>query len=202
MKTLNTKNNWSPILTILVLAVASFAFILPNGTEKISNESVLTDLLNEDFLIKLDAIDDSFEIIDLRNQENFAIGHLPNAKNMYIKNILLEENLELFSTIQKEGKTIVLVASESTATIPAFKMLNQLGYNNLKIGTVKQYVQNNQINIENELIDIDPPNIQEFINTSIKRAEIIKVKPQPPKKTPIKVTPKKKKKKLPIEGGC
>ena len=202
MKTLHTKNNWSPILTILILAIVSFAFILPNEKEKISSDAILDIVLNEDIFIQKEAIDNSFEIIDIRNKEDFEVGHIPNAQNIYISTILSKEHQQYFSNIQKEGKLMVLVGNETTSTIPAFKLLYQSGYTNLKIGTVKQMIRNNKIHIENEPIDQTPPNIQEFINTSIKRAEIIKEKPQPPIKKRIPVTPKKKKKKLPIEGGC
>lgn len=199
---MKTKSNWSPVLTVLLLAIVSFAFILPKEAETRTSQDILENVLNEEVFVSLEGINDSFEIIDLRNSSAFETGHITNAKNIYITNILTEENLEFFKEIEKEEKQLLLVGENSAAVLPAYKMLYKTGFNNLKIGTVKQCVQKNQFQIENEQLNTAPPNIQEFIESSVKRAEIMKEKPKLVAPKPKKVIPKKKKKKLPIEGGC
>lgn len=200
---MKSKNNWSPVLTVLLLAIASFAFILPKEVEEKSSEEILQTILNQDVFVDLNGIDaTTFQIVDLRNSTAFEIGHLPNAKNIYSANVLAKEHLEFFKTMENENTVVLLTAESSAQVLPAYKMLFQYGFDNLKIGTVTQVVEHNKFKIENEPLNTPPPNIQEFIDSSVKRAQILKENQTPVVKKSKQIIPKKKKKKLPVEGGC
>ena len=81
-------------------------------------------------------------------------------------------------------------------------MLYQLGYTNLKVLQVELSYEQTSLKVHNTILETADNDINAFIAASVKKAAK-KPKPKPVKKViPKKVIPVKKKKKMPVEGGC
>ena len=81
-------------------------------------------------------------------------------------------------------------------------LLQQLGYNNVKLLTVDLEYSQDKLIVKSSTLEDNKYDIKKFIDESIKKATA-KPKPKPkPKPVAKKVIPKKKKKKMPVEGGC
>lgn len=73
------------------------------------------------------------QLIDIRPADLFAQGHPENAINVPVRNLLDDESLELFDRLSDNGQATVLYGSdELQATAPCL-LLQQLGYQNIKI---------------------------------------------------------------------
>ena len=131
---------------------------------------------------------------------------MDNAINIASPEILGEENSIILEKIKEENKTIILYGNNPNETIVSYLLLSQLGYENIKILTVKINYEQNKLVAQNVDIEGTAPDINAFIQESIeKKAEIMNSEIVVPKKTvstPKKIIPVKKKKKMPTEGGC
>ena len=104
----------------------------------------------------------------------------------------------ILKELKENNKIAILYGNNPTEANAPFMILYQLGYTSKIVLIENTYMQNKLItkNIE---IGKSVPDINAFIETSKKNAI---VKPKPKKKAPKKVVPVKKKKKMPVEGGC
>jgi rhodanese-related sulfurtransferase len=191
------------VLFILVVLIGLLTYKRPKHAYAVNSKTTLENVTTEDFLISLEAIENNdYALIDIRNEYEFQKGHLKNAINIYAPEILNEINTTTFKKLQEENKTIVLYSNNPNEVIAPFMILYQLGVKNLKIASINNsYYQNKLIT---QTTDIEKPvaDINAFINESIKKAAQ-QPKPEPVVKAPPKkVIPIKKKKKMPVEGGC
>lgn len=172
-----------------------------NNDYKIDTQTTLEKITNSDYLISLDEIlDTSYVLIDVRNPIEFEKGHLGRAINKYAPELLNEENTSFFDDQKARNKVIVLYGKNPNEVTAPFMLLYQLGYNNIKILSVENYFLQNELITKNIVLEQLSVDINAFIAESkIKAAE--QEKPQIIR--PVKrVVPVKKKKKIPIEGGC
>jgi rhodanese-related sulfurtransferase len=73
------------------------------------------------------------QLIDIRPADSYTQGHPENAINVPVRNLLDDESLELFDQLRNNGQIVVLYGSdELQATAPCL-LLQQLGYQNIKI---------------------------------------------------------------------
>jgi len=73
------------------------------------------------------------QLIDIRPADLFAQGHPENAISIPVRNLLDEESLELFDRLKDNGQTAVLYGSDELQTTAPWLLLQQLGYQNIKI---------------------------------------------------------------------
>ncbi|WP_282135665.1 rhodanese-like domain-containing protein [Seonamhaeicola maritimus] len=196
------------VLTILVILIALLSFKRPEHLYATNTQDTLEKVVNNNYLITLDDLDQNNHVlVDVRNSFDFNKGHLNNAINIAIPDILEDENSRIIYEIKEENKTIVLYGNNPNETTLPYLLLSQLGFDNLKILTVKNSYNQNKLITENFIIEDNATDINAFIQKSVKNKEaamkmlkaraIPKVQP-----TQKKVIPVKKKKKMPIEGGC
>ena len=204
MKELEKTKRISIALTLFILAVliGLLTYKRPKHTYAINTQKTLEKITSDEFLITLESINtQSYIPIDVRSPNEFEKGHLENAINIHTPEILSETNSDFFKELKESNKTAILYGKNPQEANVPFMILYQLGYDNIKLLTIKNnYSQNKLIskNCEIEKAEID---IKTFINESVKKSNIIVTtkKPiQPPKKV---ITVQKKKKKMP-EGGC
>ena len=204
------------VLTILVVIIALLSYKRPKHLYTTQPADVLAQVSSPDYLMALKDIDLSNQtLIDIRSQFDFDKGHLENALNMYAPEILNDDNSDILEDLKEDGKTLLLYGNNPNEAIAPYMVLYQLGYDNIKILSIENsYFQNKLITkdatIENSVADVNA-----FIQESIKKKEEAMKKakaaaakpryvaPKPKAETsPKKVVPKKKKKKMPVEGGC
>ena len=196
------------VLTILVVIIGLLTYKRPKHIYTTNTQDTLEKVTNYDYFIALHEVDNSKSVlIDIRNAFDYNKGHLDNAINIASPEILTEENSIILKNIKEENKTIILYGNDPTETISSHLLLSQLGYENIKILTSKISYEQNKLITQNVAIEEDAPDINAFIQESVKKkAELMKkaiVVPKPKTvSAPKKVVPVKKKKKMPVEGGC
>lgn len=187
------------VLFILVVIIALLAYERPKHLYSVNTHDTLSMILNNDFFISLDEINNpEYVLIDVRSKVDFEKGHLENAINIHSPELLNDTNTKIFKELKENNKIAILYGNNPTEANAPFMILYQLGYTSKILLIENTYLQNKLItkNIE---IGKSGADINAFIETSKKNAI---VKPKPKKKTPKKIIPVKKKKKMPVEGGC
>ena len=196
------------VLTILVVLIALLSYKRPKHLYAANTSEALEQISSPDYLMAQKDIDMANQaIIDVRTQIDFDKGHLENAINMYAPETLNNDNSELLKDLKDEGKTLVLYGNNPTEAIAPYMVLYQLGYENIKILSVENsYYQNKlitkDVSLENPVADVNAF-IQESFKKkeeAMKKAEVVNKPKTIP--APKKVIPIKKKKKMPVEGGC
>ena len=199
------KRNKSPYITILL--VICFAFTISLSCKKANHPysrdtvSTLEKITSTDYLISLNNIDGlDHALIDIRNPIEFEKGHLEGAINIYAPDVLNEANFNRLKELKEKGIAIILYGSNPNEVVAPFMVLYQLGYDNTKILTVENSYSGNELITKNVSVESSVADIQAFITASVKKAE---EQAKPKVIRPVKkVVPVKKKKKMPIEGGC
>lgn len=192
----------SSTLFILAVLVGVLAYERPENMYARNTKSTLEDLTRLNYIIPMDKLDSpDVVLVDIRRPYDFEQGHLENAINIPAAEILREENKKIFRELKDSNRLAVLYGNKiEEANIP-FLLLYQLGYDNVKLLSVNnKYLHNSLIT---ESADVEKPvaNIRAFIDESVRNATK-KEELKKPVVIPKKVIPVKKKKKLPVEGGC
>lgn len=201
------------VLTILVVLIALLSYKRPKHLYTVNTQDTLEKVTNTNYFMAQDEIDNADHVlIDIRNSFEFNKGHLDNAINISSPEILSDENSDLFEKLKEENKTIVMYGNNPSEAITPYMLLSQLGFDNIKILTVENSYDQDKLITKNVVVENTAPDVNAFIQESIKKTEEAmkkaKVAAKPkyvaPKvvTAPKKVVPKKKKKKMPVEGGC
>ncbi|ULC58488.1 hypothetical protein MBM09_11210 [Flaviramulus sp. BrNp1-15] len=189
-------------LFILAVVIGLLTYKRPKNTFTINTKPTLEKLTSENFFVSLENSNNpDFQLIDIRTQYEFDKGHMENAINIATSDILNEENLSIFKDLKEANKTALLYGKNLEEVNPAFLILYQLGYDNIKLLAIETSYLQNKFITKNYNIEKSENNIKAFIDESVKKAKATpKIQPikKPVKKTIIL---QKKKKKAP-EGGC
>lgn len=190
------------VLSILALVIALVSYKRPEHVFTKTSDDALAYISQNDIFLDQNEITEDQYLLDIRNNFDFNRGHLKNSKNVYGPELFNEKNQAIFEELKATEKDVVLIGKNTDQTIPVFMTLYQLGIEDIKVVNAEQFFKDNELVVKTENLEKQEQNIQEFIETSIKKATAKKVKPKPVIVQPKKVIPKKKKKKMPIEGGC
>ncbi|MCB0484769.1 MAG: rhodanese-like domain-containing protein [Flavobacteriaceae bacterium] len=189
------------VLTILVVLVGILSFKRPKNMYVVDTKKALTELTADTYIIAQKDVTEGTELIDIRNQYEYEKGHLEGAINIPVTDLLTDESINVFKT----KDNIVLYGNTPNDAVTPLILLRQLGYNNVKVLAVKNSYDHNKLITEPATIETAVADIKGFIDNSVKKAEEANAKPviKEVKPAPVKqVVPVKKKKKLPVEGGC
>lgn len=187
------------VLVILVVIIALLAYERPKHLYKVNTHNTLDKVLTNDYFISLEEINNpDYVLIDIRNKVEFEKGHLENALNIHSPELLNNTHSEVFKELKENNKIAILYGNNPTEANTPFMILYQLGYTSKILLVENSYLQNKLIT-KNSEIGKSITDVNAFIIKSQKNAS---VKPKPVKKIPKKVIPVKKKKKMPVEGGC
>lgn len=191
------------VLTILLVIIALLSYKRPSHLYSESIENSLELASNSDYIITQQDLE-KFDLllVDIRSNIEYNKGHLDKAINIYAPEILDPKNSEVLQDLKEKNKTIVLYGSTPNEALTPFMLLQQLGYNNIKLLTVDLGYSQDKLIVKSSTLEDNKYDIKKFIDESIKKA-MAKPKPKPKLKPVVKkVIPKKKKKKMPVEGGC
>jgi len=191
------------VLTILLVIIALLSYKRPSHLYSESIEKSLELVSNSDYIFTQQDLEKyDFELVDVRSNIEYIKGHLDNAINIYVPEILDRKNSEFFQEMKENNKTVVLYGASPNEALTPFMLLQQLGYNNIKILTVDLEYSQDKLIVKSSTLEENKYDIKKYIDESIKKAT---AKPKTiPKPKPVvkKITPVKKNKKLPVEGGC
>lgn len=201
----------SSIVFVLIIVIGLITFNKPEFEFKTSLQQTLDELYNIDNeMIPEDAMDiiayadSNYIMIDLRNQYEYDKGHLENAINIPVTDILSEESIEFLNELQRDSIITVLYANDQIEANGPWMVLKQLGYENVKIllGGYDYFVAEVDFFDDSEIPEyfIEEPymNFAEYIESiSISNGE-----KTPAQKDIKQIVPVKRKKKVVSEGGC
>lgn len=194
------------VITILAVVIALLTYKTPENVYALSPQETLESVKDNNFIKLEDFKSETMALVDIRNQYEYDKGFIKGAKNIDASTVLNEENKEYFNKIKEENKTLVLYGKDPIEAITPMLLIKQIGYNDVKILAVQNYLEHESLKTLPFEIEKQGANIGNFIAKSEKRLDsMLKAKPKPkpkPKPVPKKIIPKKKKKKLPVEGGC
>lgn len=202
------------VLTILLVIIALLSYKRPRHLYTTNTADALAQISNPDYLMAQKDIDLSNQtLIDIRSQFDYDKGHLENAINMYAPEILSDDNSDILDDLKDEGKTLVLYGNNPNEAIAPYMVLFQLGYDNIKILSVENSYYQNKLITKDATIENSVADVNAFIQESIKKKEEAMKKAKATAAKPVYVAPKKvvapktvvpvkKKKKMPVEGGC
>ncbi|MBT8269529.1 MAG: rhodanese-like domain-containing protein [Flavobacteriaceae bacterium] len=202
MKELEKTKNISvaTVLAILVIIIGLLSYKKPKHIYSESVEATLISMTSLENVLSKDKIDDNSFLVDVRTSFEYSKGHIGNAINISLPDILSDQNVQRLKDAVEESKTIVFYSSDVNDALSAKMLIDQLGYAKTKVLAVELNYEQDELVIKDLNIENSPQDIQAFIDKSVKEAEaknIVEVKP-----IPKKVIPRKKKKKMPVEGGC
>ena len=199
----------------ITIAVIVFIFILiigfltaekPVYTYRITPKEMLAELPLIYFLTPDEAMDLMYDsstvFVDIRSIYDYDLGHLENAINIPIPELLLKENKPRFEKWKKDSVTVVLYGNDEREAVNPWMLLYELGYTNTCVlmggyGYIDKLYSDELP--ENATYSVEDP-AYDFAEI-VKKAASGKgtaVSPEPEKK---KVIIRKKKKKE-AEGGC
>jgi len=177
------------VLVILAVIIALLAYERPKHLYSVNTHDTLDMVLNKDYFIGLEEINNpDYVLIDIRNEVDFEKGHLENAINIHSPELLNDTNSEVFKELKENNKIAILYGNNPTEANTPFMILYQLGYTSKILLIENTYLQNKLIT-KNSEIGNSIADVNAFILESQKKAA-------------VKPKPVKKKKKMPVEGGC
>jgi len=191
------------VLFILVIIIALLSYKRPKHVYALNTQHTLEKITTDNYFVTLDEIQNpNYVLIDIRDQFDYEKGHLEGAVNIYTPELLSEINSDVLNELKENNKTIVLYGNNPTEANSPFLLLYQLGYTNIKILLINSIYSQNKLITKNTTIEKSVADINAFIKESKKNASK-SLKPKQEVKKPLKkITPIKKKKKMPVEGGC
>ena len=203
------------ILAAILFLLAAGLLLLPKYEkhEGISPEELLSNSISPERYITTDYLagriinqDPSYLLIDIRSEKEFKEYTLPNAINIPLKKIMDEESIPYLNQTQYD---VVLFSNDHFYSDQVWIMCNRLGYKNMHV--LKGGLNNWFRTIINPTKPGEDMPATAFELYSTRKAASMffgvaypeEVKQIVVKKViPKKVITIKKKKKMPVEGGC
>ncbi len=212
------------ILASVLILLAGGLVLLPKyeKQEGISPENLLANAISPERYITTDELanriinqDPSLLLIDVRDEDHFKKYTLPNAVNIPLSKVL-EEDSEPY--LNQDAYDVVLFSNDNFHSDQAWILCNRLKYENLHVlkGGLNEWFNT----IINPKVPVENMASNEFEQYSFRKAasmyfgvaypEKVVQKPvvkkyvssKPKTTVPKIVVPVKKKKKMPVEGGC
>jgi len=190
----------SAILFILVIIISVLSFQKPKNIFKKDKFMALNHMVKKDYIINKADLNDKVlkesALIDIRSPYEFNKGHLKNAINIYMPNLLEPKNKKILKAIEKDNKKIILYGADADEASGSWLLLTQLGYKNINVLCARlSYV-------DNKLVVTDYPLEKPHLDYAAFMKKASKSSGIKPKKVHRKVVKLVKKKKKVAEGGC
>ena len=204
------------VLAIVFIALAGGLVLLPKYEkhEGIKPEKLLSNAISSERYISSDELahkiinqDPSFLLIDVRDEESYSKYSLPNSINIPLEK-LLEDDSEAY--LNQDEFDVILFSNDNFYSDQAWLLCNRLEYKNMRVleGGINTWFTTI---IKPEKPTENQPASDFELYTFRKAASMyfgvvypdqVKTEPIEKKAAPKKIMPVKKKKKMPVEGGC
>lgn len=204
------------ILATVFIILAGGLVLLPKFEkhEGIKPELLLSNAISSERYISSDELahkiinqDPSFLLIDVRNEESYEKYSLPNSINIPLEKLLTEDSV---SFLNQDQFDVILFSNDNFYADQAWLLCDRLDFKNLRV--LEGGINTWYTTIINPTIPKENQPASDFELYSFRKAasmyfgvvypEPIILEPIKKKAPPKKVVPVKKKKKMPVEGGC
>ena len=125
------------IIFILMMIIGFLTLRKPEIPYALSAEEMLAEVQNledaltpDDVRLFLESQDITVQLVDLRSPDQFVIGHIDDAVNIPVQDILHQNARRLFADT---SKTFILYAGDQVAACAPWMLLKQVGYSNVKV---------------------------------------------------------------------
>jgi rhodanese-related sulfurtransferase len=191
----------SATLFLLIILIGFLTYKRPKHVFKNNSESVLKEIVKKDYILSARQLEsmspDEYALIDVRSNFEYEKSHIKDAVNIPYSQILEDKNMDFINSLKGDNKTAVFYGEHPDIASNAWLLLYQLGYNNIKVLSVKPRFEDNKFYVDNVEIEKPAVNYAEEMKKATSTSGITE-KPKPVKKV---ITVKKKKKRV-AEGGC
>jgi 3-mercaptopyruvate sulfurtransferase SseA len=72
-------------------------------------------------------------IIDIRNRDEFATGHIPGAKNISAVEILKNDNIKWLKKLHENGNTVIIYGADQIQANGPWMVFRQIGLSNVSV---------------------------------------------------------------------
>jgi rhodanese-related sulfurtransferase len=209
------------ILAFVFIILAGGLVLLPKfeKQEGIQPEKLLADAISPERYITTDELadriinqDPSFLLIDVRTQEDYQKYALPNAIHIPLDNILSED---VEGYLNQEEYDVIFYSNDNFKADQAWILCKRLDYRNLHVlkgGMNKWFTTIINPEKPTEMMPSSAFELYSFRKAAsmyfgvaypqkVAEKKVV-IKTTPKVTQPKEVVPKKKKKKMPVEGGC
>lgn len=199
----------SAVIFLLVIVIGLLTFRKPKHVFSTDAKTTLNEVLTKDYLISSASIKvmdtAAYVLVDVRSSYEYNKGHLPGAINIANNEILYDDNIRFFKSLNSDKKVAVLYSENPNGALGTWMTLYQLGYANSKILAIETEYANKVFVSKDVQIEKSALNYAAILDS-------LKTKKQVPVSEPVKVIIKKqvpkavvpveKPKKSAPEGGC
>lgn len=121
------------IIGLITVRKPAYTFNASAGEMIESILSMADEITPEEVIYYVEENDPSFAFIDIRNPYDFIRGHIENAVNIPLTDLLSDKTLEKFDQYAIDSITVVLYGNNQTDANGPWMMLKQLGYSDIKL---------------------------------------------------------------------
>lgn len=195
---------------VLVIIVGLITLRSPDFVYQVDPDQVILAIEDEiEYeIVPEDAVqlyeDASFAFVDVRSPYEFEKGHLPNAINIPLPDLLDKENTNFFTDMASQQMSVIIYGEGQLDANKAWMLLYQIGFTNCKqlLGGYTYLKTHNPSfyrlpkNPEYFVEDAERDFASIMESMAASGGSVVK------KSGPKKITPVRKKKKSVAEGGC
>ena len=197
----------SAVIFLLVLVIALLTYKKPKYIFLKSSEQTLQETVQKKYLLgqqEFNKDSSNFVLVDTRDLYEFNKSHLPNAVNIPLKDVLEETTIDYLETINDQGKSPVLYATNPSEVVSVWMTLYQLGFEDTKVLAITTKNERNSLIVSDYSLEKAETDYRKTLDSlrSLKTKLEVSEKKVEKKTAPIKVAPAPKKKKSVPEGGC
>ncbi len=124
---------------IFIAGIVFFSLILlgvltakkPVLPYKITAKEALKLVGDTSKMVSIKNIPSNAQWIDVRNQYEFAKGHIEKATNVYAADLFEPFSIRYFEQLKKEGKKVILYGQDINEASDPWLILSQLGFDNI-----------------------------------------------------------------------
>jgi rhodanese-related sulfurtransferase len=138
------KKNWIALTALLVVIIILFVIMIggkPPMKYKLSPQETVSIIADTSGQVsplavygKVNKGDKSLLLIDVRNSDEFAKGHITNALNIPVLELFSERSLDLFEELaDNSGKQLILYGQDQLQANGPRMLLQQVGYGNIGV---------------------------------------------------------------------
>lgn len=197
---------------VLILVIGLLTFRKPTFNYSVSSEEFVKQLGVKSWWLSpeesrqvLNSENSDCVLIDLRNPEEFDKGHLENAVNIPVSEILANSSFEVINNTKKTSKSIILIGNDLLVTNGIWMLLKQVGIVNIKMipefdfqETVNNKTAENYIRVRESEIEKPSFNFAQLMKSDLKESQNSSSTSEKNKQ----ILPTKKVKKTSTQGGC
>jgi len=138
------------IIFVIVIVVGLFTLTSPRLKYKISPVEAVTTLADDNLGVDASNIDNMLSgsttptiLIDIRNNYDYARGHIPSAENISAVELLSVDNIKRLNELKNSNISVVIYGDTPIQANGPWLVLQQLGFSNVKylLGGYEYYLR-------------------------------------------------------------